>query len=220
MKQGSGWGRRALILGLAALAHLLVFAAFGWHIPGLREPPVRDEESSPIDVLLYRLHPQAQPPRATTPVTAKPLEAYRPRPPAAVPEEQAQAPIPLPPPSPPPVPETHAAVDADRLRSALRGLTGCNGPSVNHLTHEEKLACDQRLAKASPAPVQQPFSARELADFNGDKAREQQGSILSRALHNNCLPRLGNRPSPTGTASRGASAAAQTAAGVGCSMSF
>ena len=190
---------------LATVVHLMVLLALGWRIPRLSPPPPGAEDT-PVQVFILRPPRPVRPPaRQRTARTPAPGPA-----PAAPPAARTPPMLTQPAPAAPPA----AALGEDpSFRSALRGLVGCTDPAAYRLSHEERAVCDQHLADAKPAPVGPQFSAEEVAAFNADK----QESIFTRKLHNECLPRIGNRPAKAPT---GGSSAAATAFGIGCSWSF
>jgi len=127
------------------------------------------------------------------------------------------APEPAPPAPAPPVAE--ADREDPRLRNTLRGLVGCSDPAAYRLTREEREACDQRLAAATPAPVGRQLSAAELAQFD---AENRYDPILVRKAHNGCLPRVADRPAAAGPGARPppTRSGATTAFGLQCARPF
>jgi hypothetical protein len=122
-------------------------------------------------------------------------------------------------PTPPAPPQAEANADSQGLRDALRGRLGCADPAANRLSREERVACDQRLAAARPAPVGPQFSAEELAQF---EAENKYDPILVRKPHNGCLPRLGQNQPPThgNVPPLPTRSGASTAFGLSCAWSF
>ncbi len=216
MKLGSKERRRFLATGLAAAAHVLVLLGLGFRIPHIVSPPRSDEDEPSVELTLVRPAPRPTPQPPTRP---GPAPAYAPRAPLIAPAPDAPPSIPLPP-SEPPAPNLQANDEAERLRNTLRGLTACGSAHAERLTDQQRRDCNRRLAQAAPAPVHPDFSSGEVAAFDADKAQERMGSILTRKLHNNCLPRLGDRPSPQANMGRTLGSGMTTTSGIGCSFSF
>lgn len=205
-------------VALAAMGHLLALLALGWRIPTVFPPPEADL-APPMEVTLLR------PPGTVRPAAPSPKRAAQvpPQRRAASPTPPNVEPNPLPPvlvQAAPGAPSAEATPsEGENVRSALRGLVGCDDPSAYRLDQKERGACDQRLAAAKPAPVAPEYSSEELAQFNADKKE----SIFTRKPHNECLPRIGDRPAKTAGGappSAGRRSGGSTTFGIGCSWSF
>lgn len=221
LRKRSNLPRRAWAMGLAACAHLLALVGMGWRIPKLAGPSPAEEHSPAMEVTLVR--PQTPRRLQAAPTASRPAPSTPPAPPPAssrvliTPAPGAPAlSAPL---QSPPAPAPEAVPDGQRLREALRGALGCTDPQGYRLTREERAACDQRLAAAGPAPLQRPFSAEELAQFD---AENKYDPVLVRKPHNGCLPRVADRPAATTTGGPPppTRSGATTAFGIGCARSF
>jgi len=214
---GSNLPRRLLATGLAVCAHAVVLLLLGWRIPRLVVALPDGPQIRAMEITLLRPPQRPRPRPAPKPARSAPLAPnFAPRI-LTTPTHSAPAATPPAPSAPAPTPPTvDANAGEERLRKALRGLTGCGDPSTYRLSHEERAACDQRLAAAKPAPVGSQLSAEELRQFDPPKPE----SILTRKPHNGCLPRLGDHPAMNPAGSRGQSRAGTTAVGVGCGWSF
>jgi hypothetical protein len=195
---------------LAALAHLMALLALGGRAPVLvqkREPDL----APPLQITLMR------PPRPARPAAPASRTAPIRPPPAAAPSPSSSPPPPMltqpAPTAPSAAAQPEAAPDGEPFRSALRGLLGCSDSAAYHLNHDERAACDQRLAAAKPAPVGPEFSAAEQAQFNADK----QESMFTRKAHNGCLPHIGDRKAAAPVGGRSGSS---TTFGPSCAWSF
>jgi hypothetical protein len=183
---------RAWATAVAICAHLAALLLLGWRIPRLSAPEPAEDHGPAIVVTLLR--PEVRP-RARAALPSPGRAASTPLPSSRVliaPTPDAAAlnpPEPAPPTSAPPVAEANR--DDPRLRSTLRGLVGCADPAAYRLTREEREACDQRLAAATPAPVGRTYDAEALAQFD---AENRYDPILVRKAHNGCLPRVADRP--------------------------
>ena len=214
---GSNLPRRLLATGLAVCAHAVVLLLLGWRIPRLVVALPAGPQIRAMEITLLRPPQRPRPRPAAKParsaplapnVTPRILTTATPGAPAATPPAPS-APAPTP-------PTIDANAGEEHLRNALRGLTGCGDPSTYRLSHEERAACDQRLAAAKPGVIGSPLSAEELNQFDPPK----QESILTRKPHNGCLPRLGDHPAIGPGGGRGQATGGTTAVGVGCGWSF
>jgi hypothetical protein len=215
LRKRSNLPRRAWATVLATCAHLLALLFLGWRIPRLAEPEPAEDRSAAITVTLVR--PQARPRVRPEAAASKPAPSGPPSPSPRVlvaPAPGAPA-LTAPQPAPPAPPEAGPNANDQRVQNALRGLVGCADPAAYRLTREERAACDQRLAAATPAPVGHEYSPEELAQF---EAENKYDPILSRRPHNGCLPGAGDRPASDGhVAARGG---ATTTFGLRCAWSF
>jgi hypothetical protein len=198
---------RAWAILLAVAFHMIALVLMGWQVPGLVDPAKRQDDNMAMAVFLVRLPIRVEVPRRAEAPKSSPLAPdfstgviTAPAPPLNRSVENVPT---------PPLPQ--ADPDGQHVRNALRGLMGCAAPGAFDLRRDEQMVCDQRLAVAKPAPVGSSLSAEELAQFDPPK----QGSILTRKLHNDCLPRLYDRPAPAPTRS-----GKTTTFGLGCALSF
>jgi hypothetical protein len=200
--------------GPAACAHLLVLLLLGWKIPRFVVPSRRDDGPA-VQVTLLRpeipLRRGPAPDRTrsapsplaasarvlTAPARQAPLTTITP----PVAPQVTPAPVP---------PTVETSPDADRVRSALRGLIGCTGALAKTLSHAERAACDKKLAAAKPAAVGPLYTAKEAKAFETPK-----DSIFVRKPHNECLPHIGAGRGQPRTSSAGA-----TTFGLACEWDF
>jgi hypothetical protein len=215
LRKRSNLPRRAWATVLASCAHLLALLFLGWRIPKVAEREPASDRSAAVEVTLVRpsARPRARPtaeaprPAPSAPPSASPRVLIAPTPGAP--------PLTAPEPAPPAPPDAGAKADDQRVQNTLRGLVGCADTAAYRLTREERAACDQRLAAATPAPVGKPYSAEELAQFD---AENRYDPILARRPHNGCLPGAGDRPASDAHVS--ARGGATTAFGLRCAWSF
>jgi hypothetical protein len=212
-----------LATGLVACAHLLVLLLLGWEIPALVEPsrrdngPVLEITLMPPSIRLRREPAPEKPAPAPPAASARVLTQPAPQPLAAVATPEKPSPAPpqaIPAPVPPNL-ETNPG--SDNVRNALRGLIGCTGALAARLSHEEREACDRKLAAAVPAAVGPLYSPKEAEAFNSNPTKE---SIFVRKPHNECLPHIGNMPTPPGAGAVAVSGAKTTGFGIACARSF
>jgi hypothetical protein len=225
VKTGSNLPRRALAAGLVACVHLVVLLLLGWEIPSLVVPAPRDEGPVlEITLMPPRIRLRSEPaPEKAKPAPAPPAASARvltqptpqPLPAVATPEKTAQAPPQAIPAPVPPNVETNPA--NDNVRNALRGLIGCTGVLAARLSHEERQACDRKLAAATPAPVGPLYTAKEAQAFNTNPTKE---SIFVRKPHNECLPHIGNMPTPPGAGAVAVGSGKTTGFGLACEWDF
>jgi hypothetical protein len=215
LQKHSNLPRHAWAMGVAAFAHLLALLLLGWRIPKLAAPPPIEERSATVEVTLIR--PQARPRvRPRTPAAGPSRSAPRASSRVLITPTPSAPALSAPVQSPPAPPE--AAPDGQHLQNALRGLVGCSDPKAYGLTREQREACDQRLASAEPAPLSRPHDTEALAQY---EAENKYDPILVRKAHNNCLPRVADRPAVTGGGPPPPTrAGATTAFGLSCARSF
>ena len=215
LRKRSNLPRRAWATVLATCAHLLALLFLGWRIPRVAAPSPREDRSPAIEVTLVR--PETRPrvrPEAPSPKPA-PSAPPSPSPRVLVAPTPGAPTLTAPQPAPPPTAEVGPNASDQRVQNTLRGLVGCADPAAYRLTREQRAACDQRLAAATPAPVGRDISAEELAQFD---AENRYDPVLVRKPHDNCLPRVADRP-PVGRPPPIRSGATTTL-GLGCARSF
>ena len=120
--------------------------------------------------------------------------------------------VPFPPPPDSVIPAPAPDPVGEGVRSALRGLTGCEHAAFLNLTTEERRRCEDRLAAAGGG--QRGVAPTKLDLSRGGRFASERDlePYLQRRPHNGCKPRAGGDVSVMGE--QGA------ATGLACAWSF